>query len=209
MNMLFYLEVSQLSQWKVSDIPVDINGLQDIVCAHVHAQLLQSCPTLRSVDCSLPSSFVHGFLQARILEWVDMPSSRRSSWLRDQTHISCIEGRFFTHCATWEALQDISSPQSFCDVPEDKWHKGRDEALLVDCDIGGRVLGEGLRQKYLPGILSSDEWLAPIPWLLLGVIGCGKSSKSWPRTISVRIINWCVPQCWWRSFKASFENPQR
>ena len=46
MNMLFYLEVSQLSRWKVSDIPIDINGLQDIVCAHVHAQLLQSCPTL-------------------------------------------------------------------------------------------------------------------------------------------------------------------
>ena len=151
MNMLFYLEVSQLSRWKVSDIPIDINGLEDIVCAHVHASVVSN--SLQPVDCSLPSSFVHGFLQARILEWVDMPSSRGSSWLRDQTHISCIESRFFTHCATWEALQDISSPQSFRDVPEDKWHKGRDEALLVDCDIGGRVLGEGLRQKNLPGIL--------------------------------------------------------
>ena len=32
-----------------------------------------------------------------------MPSSRGSSWPRDQTRISGISGRFFTHWATWEA----------------------------------------------------------------------------------------------------------
>ena len=56
--------------------------------------LLQQCPTLcDSVDCSPPSSSVHGILQARILEWVAMTSSRGSSWPRDQTcasYISCI-----------------------------------------------------------------------------------------------------------------------
>ena len=31
-----------------------------------------------------------GILQARILEWVAMPSSRGSSWPRDQTQVSCI-----------------------------------------------------------------------------------------------------------------------
>ena len=42
----------------------------------------QSCPTLCfSMNCSLPGSSVHGLLQARILEWVAMPSSRVSSWL--------------------------------------------------------------------------------------------------------------------------------
>ena len=40
------------------------------------------------IDCSLPGSSVHGILQARILEWVAMPSSRGSSWPRDWTHIS-------------------------------------------------------------------------------------------------------------------------
>ena len=39
------------------------------------AKLLQSCPAL----WSLPGSSVHGILQARILKWVAMPSSRRSS----------------------------------------------------------------------------------------------------------------------------------
>ena len=49
-----------------------------------------------TMDCSLPGSFVHGILQAGILEWVAMPSSRGSSWPRDQPCVSCIVGRFFT-----------------------------------------------------------------------------------------------------------------
>ena len=56
----------------------------------------ESCPTLWPLNCSPPGSSVHGILQARILEWVAMPSSRGSSWLRDQTHISCTAGGFFT-----------------------------------------------------------------------------------------------------------------
>ena len=43
----------------------------------LHAKSLQLCPILYDpVDCSLPGSSVHGILQARILEWVAMPSSR-------------------------------------------------------------------------------------------------------------------------------------
>jgi len=37
-----------------------------------------------------------GVLQARILEWVAMPSSRGSSQPRDQTQVPCIAGGFFT-----------------------------------------------------------------------------------------------------------------
>ena len=41
----------------------------------VHAKLLQSYPTLCDpMDFSPPASTVHGILQARILEWVTMPS---------------------------------------------------------------------------------------------------------------------------------------
>ena len=42
-------------------------------------QMLQSCLTLRPFDCSPPSFSVHGILQARILEWVAISSSRGSS----------------------------------------------------------------------------------------------------------------------------------
>ena len=48
------------------------------------------------MDCSLPSSFVHGILQARIPEWVALPFSRGSSQLRDQTQVSHIAGEFYT-----------------------------------------------------------------------------------------------------------------
>ena len=52
-----------------------------------------SCPTLcNPMDCSPPGSSVHGILQARLLEWVAMPSSRGSSRPRDQTCVSFISG---------------------------------------------------------------------------------------------------------------------
>ena len=38
------------------------------------------------IDSSLPGSSIPGILQARVLEWVAMPSSRGSSQPRDQTH---------------------------------------------------------------------------------------------------------------------------
>ena len=47
-------------------------------------------------DCSPPDSSVHGILQARILEWVAISSSRGSFQPRDRTQVSHIAGRFFT-----------------------------------------------------------------------------------------------------------------
>ena len=45
-------------------------------------------------------SSVHGIFQARILEWVAISFSRRSSRSRDQTWVSRIVGRHFTVWAT-------------------------------------------------------------------------------------------------------------
>ena len=54
-----------------------------------YATSLQSCLTLcNPIDCRPLGSSVHGILQARILEWVAMPSSRGSSQPGDQTHVS-------------------------------------------------------------------------------------------------------------------------
>ena len=69
-------------------------------CVSVYAQLLQLCLTLCDpMDYSPSGSSVHGILQARIQEWVSMPSSRGFPWSRNWTHMSCgscIAGRFFT-----------------------------------------------------------------------------------------------------------------
>ena len=68
----------------------------------------QSCPTLCDpMDWSPPGSSVHEILQARILEWVAMPSSRGSSQPRDGTQVSRTAGGFFTIWATRGAPPNI------------------------------------------------------------------------------------------------------
>ena len=62
---------------------------------NVSVLVAQSCLALcNPVDCSPPGSSVRGILQARILEWVVIPFSRRSSQPRDQNWVSCIADRF-------------------------------------------------------------------------------------------------------------------
>ena len=59
--------------------------------------------TLWTIDHQAP---LQGILQARILEWVAVPSSRGSSRPRDRTHVStcpALAGGFFTTNAIWEA----------------------------------------------------------------------------------------------------------
>ena len=57
----------------------------------LRAKAVQLCPTLCDpIGYSPPGSYVKGILQARILEWVVMPSSRGSFQLRDLTRISCL-----------------------------------------------------------------------------------------------------------------------
>ena len=79
------------------------------------------------MDCSLPGSSVHGIFQARVLEWGAIAFSRRSSWPRDQTQVSCIAGRGFTSeppvalapikrgclsCEAWKPGSDFSPYES-------------------------------------------------------------------------------------------------
>ena len=60
---------------------------------------MKSCLTFFNVmDCSLPGSSVLGILQARILQWVALLSSRGSSQPRDRTWVSCIGRRILYHC---------------------------------------------------------------------------------------------------------------
>ena len=67
---------------------------------------LQSSQTLCDpMDYSPPGSSVHGISQARILEWVAMPSS--GIFLTQGSNLGLISselaGRFFTTSTTWEA----------------------------------------------------------------------------------------------------------
>ena len=80
--LLYFLpweQVSRCSSYSGKWVGVGLHRVQRII-ACMHAQLLQSCPTLCDPrDCSPPSSSVYGILQTNLLEWVAMPSSRESS----------------------------------------------------------------------------------------------------------------------------------
>ena len=89
-----------LSSWSHDDFPLGSSRKEKHVCA-------QSYPTLcNPTGCSLPGSSVHGSLQARILEWVAISSSKGSSQPRDGIRVSCVScigRRVLYDQDTWEA----------------------------------------------------------------------------------------------------------
>ena len=106
----------------------------------------QSCLTLcSSMDCSLLGSPVHGILQARILEWAAMPSSRGSSWPRDEPAL--LQGILLTQ--GWNLpssiLQGILPTQGWtCPLPGDPPDPGMN-----------------LPSSILQGILLTQGWNLP------------------------------------------------
>ena len=74
----------------LTGLPVSTLG-----CVYL-CSVTQSCLTLcNPVGCSPPGSSVHGISQGRILEWVAISSSRRSSQPRDWTQVFLHCGRVF------------------------------------------------------------------------------------------------------------------
>ena len=85
------------------------------------------------MDSSPPGSSVHGILQAKMLEWVAIPSSRGSSQPRDQTQVSRIAGGFFTIWATREAHEYWSGyPNPSPEDPPNPGIEPGSPALQVD-----------------------------------------------------------------------------
>ena len=77
---------------------------------NVKVLVAQLCPTF----CNPMDSFLHGILQARILEWVAIPFSRGPSRFRDQTQVPHSAGRYFTLWAT----------DSYANLHSHQQHKG-------------------------------------------------------------------------------------
>ena len=85
---------------------------REISLVHTHWNVIESESNIAQLcltpcdpmDCSLPGSSIDGIFQARILEWVAISFSRRSSWPRDWTQISHIVGRHFIIWATREVI---------------------------------------------------------------------------------------------------------
>ena len=106
----------------------------------------QSCPTLWDpVHCSPPGSSVHRILQARILQWIAIPFSRVSSWPRDRTRISHIEGRFFTIWATRRTWKWLIMKMSLQDVKEIRFSS----YTLIPCFFSSLVIGGSADKEFV------------------------------------------------------------
>ena len=140
------------------------------VCVCACAQL---CPTLCNLlDCSPPSSSVHGISQARKLEWVAISSSRGSSKPKDRTCVSWIGRWVLTLCRLGRA----DKPPWFIKSSDWSTHiqrrwKQHQEARIASDTVRG-VLQGWMRQEGL--------WRDPGgPRQLLGcLLASGRSRRS-------------------------------
>ena len=124
----------------------------------------QLCLTLcDSMDCSPPGSSVHGNLQARLLEWVDFPSSRGSSQPRYWTQVSLIVGGFFTSWATREGQEYWSGwpiPSS-ADLPDPGIYSGS-HALQAD-SLPADLWGKPFQLYHYVYLLNENQkWSFPL-----------------------------------------------
>ena len=103
-------------------------------------------------DCSLPGSSVHEILQARILEWVSMPFSRRSSQPRDRTYVTCFTGRFFTIWAARETHFTTANMGEVHRLRRTMQKRGQEELPLAQGQGGSREeLPHTRDQRRQPG----------------------------------------------------------
>ena len=154
------------------------------------SDVAQSCPTLCDpMDCSLPGSSIHGIFQARVLDWIAISFSRRSSWLRDWTRVSHSVGRHFTIWATREAaashrttrwVEQLSSRRSRNENLHPKpqsqlWHDIQKTASHTRSMHRGSDVPSVFIWREISNIcsLDSSSWLYPgclaNPYLLLGI----------------------------------------
>ena len=103
------LKLLPCPSWSLGETLPPRRGRKEIVSSISKSVFVaQSFLTLcNPMDCSPSGSSVDGILQARILEWVAMPSSRGSSQLREPTEAFRIAGRFFTIWATKEDQEKV------------------------------------------------------------------------------------------------------
>ena len=114
---LYFLWHTNIHSWGSTRKEASFQLVRVCMCSHSVVS-----NSLHPMDCSPPGSFVHGILQARILKWVVLLSSRGSSRPRDQAHASyvpCISRRFcffffFTTSATCEAISLLICFLSVC-----------------------------------------------------------------------------------------------
>ena len=155
-----------LLNWVVLDRSVLVFPCSDIpqLPPKGKMRIAQSCLThCDPKACSPPGSSVPGILQARIVEWVAMPSSWGSSQSRDRTHVSmspALAGRVFTTRTTREAI-----PFSRESPPRDRTWVSRTAGRLFTLWVTRQSLlikGMLLLQRWSPNATMELDLKSPM-----------------------------------------------
>ena len=140
-----------------------------------HSVVSDSCDPM---DCSPTGSSVHGVFEARVLEWVAISFSRRSSQHRDRTWVSCIVGRRFTVWASGKSLKWLCSP--YC-LPVTL--RGYRSLILY---MKGLRCREGLWQTCcFKAITSRNETRAYFPVFILGPQSVSTKPRCFQKYMSI------------------------
>ena len=156
----------------------------------MHANLLQFCLTLCNlIDCQLAGSCARGILQASILEWVVMSSSRGSYWHKDQTQVPWSAGGFFTVWAprdlcTISSVQLLSRVQLFV-TP---WIAARQASLSITNSRSSPKL------MCIELVMPSSHLILCPPLLLLPPIPPSIRVFSNESTLRMRWPKYCIHQ---------------
>ena len=151
----------------------------------------QSCPMLCDpMDCSPPGASIHGTFQARILEWVAMPSSRGSAPPRDRTWIFSTAGRCLYRLSHQGSRKEVSSPKrpwwEEGTVPPPRGHTGttagapRTACALHNIHSGILIVGHQQSRSPAHGSRDSASGHQEVP------IGTTKSQQADPCQAALR-----------------------
>ena len=142
------------------------------------------------MDCSLPFSSVHGILQARILDWVVISSSRGSSQPRAQTRVSCI-GRQILYCLSHQGSPVHHTSVKKIKKKRQRNQKKRDRAFgwdIIACEAEWRPWGS--RKAFsCPRILlhhfhRTHKWVAAPESCVIHMVGMGWGGASHQEVLS-------------------------
>ena len=87
LNIIHAFNTTELYTYKWLMSVAQFSSVQSLGCVQLFCD---------PMDCSPPASSVQGILQVRILEWLAVCYSRRSSQPWNPTQVSCMADRFFT-----------------------------------------------------------------------------------------------------------------
>ena len=171
------------------------------------------CPTLcDTMDCSPLGSSVHGIPQVRELEWVAIPFSRGSSWLRDQTKTPWIIGSLY--CLSYQGsprqkLIRIKLKKQMCMLRRFSWVQSLSHVWLFatpwtearQASLSITNSRSSLRLTSIESVMPSSHLILCRPLLLLPPIPSSIRVFSNESTFRMR---W--PKYWSLSFSISPSN---